>query len=220
MPIYRAQIVMPMFTGTPTDVVTNQLHFSRNGGASGDNTSMVAKIATAWRLAYPDTATGRVNWIDWPLAHVKVFNLDDPTPRVPEIISLGYGTAGTGQSPVPTEVATVLSFHAAPESGVPYQRLYNRIFLGALPSSAMTNSAVDAFPTLSASWVLAVRNLAISLADNLDSVDEDGLWVQISPSSVLLAPRPVVGGWVDNSPDTQRRRSVLATSRNPWVPTP
>lgn len=217
MPLFRAQIILPYFTGTPTDVSVNQLHFLFDTNTGLEPAAVASHCAAFYDDIYPAaTAASRANYIDWPLAHVKVFDLSQPTPRVPWVFNLGYANAGTAATPIPTEVATVLSFHAEPESGVRFQRLYNRIFLPmAGAASSMANSAVDAFPTLSTGWVTLVRNAAIALhaAANNTTV---GQWSQVSNATGLTAVRPIVGGWVDNSPDTQRRRSVLASSRNTW----
>nr|CRY96677.1 hypothetical protein [uncultured prokaryote] len=210
---------MPMFTNLPTDVIVNQLHFE----AAPEDIEEVGdeiwtNLKTFYTAIYGSANTARANYIDWTLMVVKVFKLSDPTPRIPWISpSFGF-TAGTAVTTIPTEVACVLSFHAAPQSGVRYQRLYNRIYLGAIVPSMMTASAVDDFPRFSTAFCTQVGNAARTL---LEAGELGGaLWRQVSNASGTQIAREVVGGWVDNGPDTQRRRSVLASMRNNWVPIP
>lgn len=205
-----------MFTGNPQDIVQNTFHFLCDVPVVQTTAVQIATRMTAFYQTAYGGPSSRVSYLDWALAHVRVFALAEPPPRVPYVAPLTI-TAGTGTSSVPTEVACVLSFHAAPESGVRFQRLYNRVFLGGIITGAMQASAVDAFPTFASTFITQVRTAAIGLADaNTTGIE----WVQVSNAGGLTAVRPIVGGWVDNSPDTQRRRSVLATSRNNWAPTP
>lgn len=215
MPIFRAQVILPFFTNLPEDVVVNQFHFF---AAIDDIDEVGDEIFTNlqqfYQTCYGASATNRANYIDWTRIVVKVFNLEDPTPRIPWVSPFMAFSAGTASTSVPTEVACVLSFHAAPESGVRFQRLYNRIYLGGLSNAWMTNSAVDEFPRLNTSQL----NVVITAAELLWTLGEAGgaRWRQYSEAGGAPINRVIVGGWVDNSPDTQRRRSVLATSRNPW----
>lgn len=215
MPLYRVQTIMPMFTNLPTDVCVNQFHFlATSEDLAATATSIAARLQTFWRDIYGTTQADRVNYIDWPNMVAKVFKLDDPTPRVPAIRNLGYTNAGTAVSTIPTEVACVLSFQAAPESGVRFQRLYNRVFIGGLPNVAFTGSAVDEFPRLSTAWTVKTN----SAMSNLRVANTSGLqWVQVSGATGAPVVRTIVGGWTDNGPDTQRRRSVLASVRTTWV---
>jgi len=217
MPLIRADCVFPYFTGTPTDVTMNTFHFyTDDWDPPATATLLRQRLTTFYGLVY-GAAAARVPYVDWPLAVCKMFDLSEPTPRIPVIQNLALTGAGTATAALPTEVAAVLSWHAAPESGVRYQRLYNRIFIGCAPSAWMAAAAVDAFPTFTTTAIANIRNAAIALRD----ADTLGLqWKQVSNAGGVTIARPVAGGWVDNSPDTQRRRGVLASSRNTWAPTP
>lgn len=214
MPLYRAQHVLPFFTNLPTDVVVNQFHFT-------NDTQNFAAVATEIRdriqgfmeAAYGAAGGSRVSYIDWPQAVVKVFNLADPTPRVPEVRACSY-SAGTVASAIPTEVAAVVSWHAAPESGVAFQRLYNRIYLGGVPAIWMSNGAADQFPRFTTTITAQIAAAASALLAENDGVTD---WVQVSNAGGVTAAREITGGWVDNGPDTQRRRSVLASLRDVWT---
>lgn len=209
----RSQIVFPFFTNLPTDVIVNQMHWESDVGATQATADLIAlRLRAFYDTIYGTSATSRVNYIDWPLVRVKVFNMQDPPPRVPAIGNPLFA-AGTGTSTVPTEVAAVMSYHAAPESGVRFQRLYNRIYIGGLRETAFTPSAVDGFPIFSSAFTTAVGTAAA----NLLAANTAGLlWRQASDASPGIFLRPITGGWVDNSPDTQRRRSVGASLRDIW----
>lgn len=218
MPLYRAQVILPFFTNLPTDVVVNQFHFNIAADDPDNGLTIYENLKTFYETAYGTTAASRASYVDWPQAYVKVFNLDDPTPRIPYESPPLFAGAGTNASTIPTEVACVLSFRAAAISGVRFQRLYNRVYLGALPSTAIIAGAADAFPRINPTFISSVISAAQGL---LAAGDSDGaIWSQVSNATGSAVPRTIVGGWVDNSPDTQRRRSVLATLRNNWSPLP
>lgn len=215
MPLFRAQVILPYFTNLPTDVVVNQFHFL------DDTTADFEVIAEDIRSQLSDFyeaiylgATHKVPYINWAAAVVKVFRLSDAPPRVPIILNLGLIGTATATTNIPTEVALVVSFHAAPQSGVRYQRLYNRIFLGGIPNAWLADATAAHFPRFSAATVSRIAAAAVLLTPNPLAATR---WVQVSQAGGVTAVRPISGGWIDNGPDTQRRRSVLADARTPWV---
>ncbi len=217
MTIYRAQMVLPYFTGNDRDVITNQFHFE---GIFADLPAAATEIATRlssfYQAFYPATGTNRVNYIDWENAYAKIFDLDDTSPRIPVIENGFWGSPGLNGSTIPTEVACVLSWQAAGVSGVPFQRLYNRIYLGGLPSFSIDLSTATTFPVFDATWTGTVLTGATALADLNDATCD---WVQYSTAGGVPVARAITGGWVDDSPDSQRRRSVDATAKTTWAPT-
>lgn len=215
MPMYQTQVIFPFFTNLPRDVAVNTFHFF-----SGDEDldSVADPIATAltafYAGVYTTGAAARVNYIDWTRIQYKTFNLEDPPPRVP-VIRTPTWTAATGASTIPTEVACVLSFHAAPESGVRFQRLYNRIYLPGIMPTHLSSSAVDEFPRFASTFISQITTAADGLAVPFGTPSV--AWTQVSRATGAIVGRPITGGWVDNSPDTQRRRSVGASSRTTWT---
>ncbi len=126
--------------------------------------------------------------------------------------------ASLGGLSMPAEVSIVLSFKAdyagLPERGPnktrPRATRRNRLFLGPWTSFAFQNdvntgkSVVKAQPTI----VGAAERLMAAGAGALDIVQ----WATYSQK--LHDAFRVVGGWVDNAPDTQRRRGEDATARS------
>lgn len=213
MALNRVQVVLPMFTNLPRDVIVNQFHFLSDVPGSQTTANLVAaKLLDFYETVYGTAGSGHAAYINWPGAHVRLFALNEPTPRVPYVASMAMA-AGSGATTLPTEVAAVASFHAAPESGVAFQRLYNRVFLGALNSAIMDGAAAANFPRFNAGFIGLVNT---AMEDLLAANTVGSEWVQVSNAGGVTEVRPIVGGWCDNSPDTQRRRSVGASVRTVW----
>lgn len=120
----------------------------------------------------------------------------------------------------PTEVAAVLSFHAnltgvLEESGAtrPRARRRGRVYIGPL---TITNSILGTAPPylLDPTLTASLREAAVKLKD--DAVNAGTPWAVWSRADATL--RPVLAGWTDNAPDTQRRRGPAPTTRVTWGP--
>ena len=123
---------------------------------------------------------------------------------------------------LPTEVAGVLSFHGSltdvpEEAGLirPKARRRGRVFIGPLNEIAITGD-VDPAPKLTTQFTAAMRSNATAMADRVEALAIGGgagtvRWCVWSRADETLYP--VVGGWTDDAPDTQRRRGQEAQSR-------
>lgn len=127
---------------------------------------------------------------------------------------LGPAAPATANVNMPTEVAAVLSFHGAitgvqEEAGAtrPRARRRGRIFCGPLTADAV-NITQDS-PKLTAGIRLALQEAAVVLMDVGDT--SGNFWSVWSRADQVLYP--VVGGWTDDAPDTQRRRGTASTNR-------
>ena len=207
---FRAQVVFPMFTNLPKDVLTNTFSFI---ALTPIGVETVATVATPWLADFYEVAYGSGgNMAAYMLpggAHVNWYDLDDPQPRQPHTVPLG-ATISLGSSEIPTEVAAVVSFQGDPVSGINQASRRGRIYLGALTNAHLEPGSGLAFPTLTIAAVTSFRNAAEGLMDASGS-SADVRWTVHSPT--LGTDAEVTNGWVDQSPDTQRRRSVDATSR-------
>lgn len=210
----RAQVTFPMFTNVPEDVITNTLYF--HNPASKPYATIVtdetANLAAFYTTIY--AAGLRANYVNWNGASIKWFNMADPQPRVPTIVPLGWSPTGSaGSTDVPTEVSAVLSFQGAAISGQPQARRRGRIYLGGLGPTALSTSTVAGFPLISNALLAAVSSAATALrAAAFTDGDDWSVWSQTDSQAVTIT-----NGWVDNSPDTQRRRGVLRTARTLWT---
>ena len=215
---YRLTQTIPYFTGLPEDVVTNTFHFDFTGVGDPtalDLTALEVQIDTFYSAVYAGASVGGMGQYMRPLlATRKIFNLDDPTPRIPiRESATGLLVATATSTPLPTEVSLVTSFQGAPLSGTPQARRRGRIYLGGLGAGSTAGTGTT-FPVPSAPFIAQVSAATDSLhANTLNNTEFE--WVVWSPTSV--ASVPITNGWVDNAFDTQRRRGQQATGRTSWV---
>lgn len=213
MPIIRTQVRLPFFTNMPGDEITNTFYFDSSivGDLSDIADDLQPLILAFYNGCY--ATTGMAGYVSLNNCSVRYYDMTDPEPRQPEIRPMNLSALNGSTTVVPTEVACVLSFHGAPQSGIPVARQRGRIYLGALDDLAITASGSSgSFPTISTAFRDAVTESAEDLRENTSAANAP--WVVFSRAATNVFE--VVGGWVDNSPDTQRRRSVDSTTRTLW----
>lgn len=207
MAIARCIATINYFTGLPEDVISNVFYWA---SVTPLDTDQAAGIVTRLNAFY--------NAIDAHLSPVLVpsslryrfYHMEDPEPRVPFYdvpgAGLTLGSAGTAE-----ESSVCLSYQAAPASGDPQARRRGRIYIGPLASTAITNGTSSAFSQISGTVRADLAAAAAILADQ----SEPHQWAVYS--TVDNVARQIVGGWIDNAVDTQRRRGRRATIRNNWI---
>lgn len=217
--IYQTNVSIPMYTGIPEDVIVNTFHWRFDESEPleyptiTDYGKLFDRLKTFYDAVYASVT--RADYTTGPMT-MKVYDLQQPTPHVPALVGT-RAFAGTGSgTTTPTEVSICLSIKADYINGVPQARQRGRIFIGgtAVP---LTSSTALAFPEITST---KRGQLAAACSALLSGALTDGwTWCILSPTQVK-ENKPnafdVVGGWVDNSPDTQRRRSVKATARTTW----
>lgn len=137
----------------------------------------------------------------------KWYDFDDPKPRVP-LRESGESTPALDRnvSTSPREVALVVSWHAEFTSGEPKARARGRTYLGPYTGGGTTTDSLVA-----SSLVEAAVSAATDLLDGVATITDSGhLCVHSVKDNDF---KPIVGGWVDNAWDTQRRRGTKATTR-------
>jgi hypothetical protein len=220
--IVRAQTVIPFRTGIPEDVVSNTMWFETAAGIdlAEAGEGIAVNIAAFYADVYAAIGgTGiQASYLRLTGAFTNFYDQGAPAPRVPYRVDLGLADAVTSNTRLPTEVACVLSYRASLENGVSAARRRGRIFLGGLGDGAVTmaSAASPYFPQFTTGFIAQVISAA---EDNLlnpttwgpDITGSDVIWSVHSRVDGFTAP--VVAGWVDNTPDTQRRRGVNATAR-------
>lgn len=132
----------------------------------------------------------------------------------PPIVTQFWTLATTAQAPGPQQLCCALSFHAndgsIPEHGPktrPKARYRGRLFLGPLGTTAQSSSGGNKCvvnPVLQADLKLIANQL-------LTAEPTWGVW---SRKDKIV--RPIVGGWVDDKLDTQRRRGTDPVARTNW----
>lgn len=207
---YRAQVVLQGKSGLPDDVYVNTFGFENVG--AGSQTLMADAIQDRLNRFYTEvvaqTGTTVASWLSGtlvnPEATIKIYDLGQAPPRVvferPLTLPLGAGAA------LPPEVAVTASFYGT--RSLPRQR--GRVYLGPIISSALEFSVnrIRVGSSLRTTLCHAMRRMSQFDANNIAE------WSVVSPTAV--AGYKVTAGWVDDAPDTQRRRGHAAQLRHTW----
>lgn len=211
-----AQVTVPYDSNIPRDASVNTWHFAGSDSAS----TMASNVQDRLEEFYgTDTSNGASimelysAYCNPALVRLKCYDMDEPQPRAPilnEIMTLANTTPSTTTS-LPSEVALCGSYYAAPESGVPVARTRGRIYLGPFNVNVATTTAQE--PSIPS---LATRTTVSLAMDRLATASTAGtIWVVYSKTDNQW--RNVVGGWIDDAWDTQRRRGTPATTRTVWT---
>lgn len=212
--------VMSNANGLPEDAVINDFAFRWIGTGNpieSDLNEVAGVVSGFYRTG---TTSAAVGWwisetIDRGATHqLEVYSISAGGSPIYTTDWLGPPTVGATDN-LPNEVAGVLSFHGdltgvLEESGAtrPRARRRGRVFIGPLIPAAVAIS--DPNPMLSTTFTATLRSKATAMYD--DAETKDWRWCVWSRANDELYP--VVGGWTDNAPDTQRRRGPKATGRN------
>nr|CRY96768.1 hypothetical protein [uncultured prokaryote] len=197
----------------PEDAIVNTFHFEGGSGLTGPDYENLQDMIADFYLGTPTGESyGISNMI--PSAAIngtmtyKIYDLDDPKPRAPVFEEQVDGVTGWGTGPsLPTEVALVMSMHAAPTSGEIQARRRNRIYLGPLVTATVSSGLVQS---------VYLDRIAAAARDMLQASNASVTWTWSIWSPTNSEGYPVTGGWVDNAFDTQRRRGISATTRQLW----
>lgn len=203
----HVQVVCPKDSGIAKDAIVNNFSFQIADGV-GDADWTIA-ITTRLREFYTSFGARMGGTLNWPGSKLKIYDRADPVPRVP----VYDGTFGMGDfappAQLPDEVALCLSFHGQFASGIKSARRRGRVFLGPWAASQVEPTGGTNGRPLAA-LVDAVKAAADTLMgyndDLIGGVANGVQWGVRTDQDDLTAP--VVGGWVDNSWDTQRRRGL------------
>lgn len=220
--LMRAMVTIPLDSGIPEDSIVNVFHFDGDDFSNPDAEyhEGVLDLLTAFYQAIDTVIFGQN--IASP-AVLKIYDLRDPTPRVPEYVDeivltpLASGIDLT----LPNEVSICASFQADAVSGQPQARRRGRVFLGPIHYAAAEMVGSQARPTAAARTAIANACDAMAAGYELP-VTGSVKWSVYSPrtdqtSTIDDAFHDVTNGWVDNAFDTQRRRGGAPTTRTLWA---
>jgi hypothetical protein len=208
MPIYRCQVAIPADTGIGRDAVVNNWGFFSIQGAAG----VLDDIDGPLKAFYDGWANYRASLADWKNSRLKLYDMSQPIPRAPVadvLLPLSTSEAATN---LPGEVALCLSFQAARVSGAPQARRRGRIYLGPFASVANVSSTGRPDSTMRTAILASAESFRSAMAGTATG------WHVISqPKPTMpMTSSPVVGGWMDDAWDTQRRRGVAPLTRVPF----
>lgn len=212
MTLHRFDVILQSTTGVPADNTVNTWKFSGGDGVTDyDN---VRDMLADFYTVPPDTEGSSGNSVAgfFPdelistTALVRAYNLEEDPPRVP-VYESSFTIPSISPNPaLPTEVALVLSYQGSPESGTPQARRRNRVYIGPFSTTALGATPGRPSALLTETMTGAARRLK-----EASDASVSWEWVWHSPTTGGIGI--IVGGWVDNSWDTQRRRGLDPSSR-------
>lgn len=212
MATFRAQVILPTVSNLPQDVITNTYSFTELTlvGLEDAANLITPLLADLYEGVY---AAGRsmANYVLTTQARVQWYDLSAPAPRVPYILPMTF-TPNVAATTVPTEVACVLSFQADRENGEAQARRRGRVYFGGLATNWLTQAGAN-YPTFNATVGSGIGTAAAAfeVAVRTTTGTRWSVWSPTAGESSFIT-----NGWVDNTPDTQRRRGLVASSRAVW----
>lgn len=211
----RAQVIFPTRTGLPRDRVTNTLYFFNTSEGTYEAAAEVIALLLEefyeglWASPYQPASWMRPDLGPW----VNFYDMSAPEPRTPYRVDIPGGGFSGAASIVPSEVTTCMSFHGAPINGQSQARRRGRIYLPGVTAAYLEQETAGAYPTFVDGWLTRVNTEAASLQAASGSAEVG--WTVFSQVAGTYAP--VVGGWCDEAPDTQRRRGQDSQERISWT---
>lgn len=152
------------------------------------------------------------NLITWYLLDGHLDGTPHGAPIRQDLWTLGSTDSGS----LPDEVAAVITYQRAYGSDVefgpgvrPRARDRGRLYIGPFGPLALGQDSVTKEPFVAAALGPVLEEAALHLI-----TDSSSMWSQWSRANATTAP--VVGGWVDDAFDSQRRRGNKPTARVLW----
>ena len=209
----HAVVRMPYVTGLPRDVSINTFNITDPDASALD---IVAVWGPALTDYYTDTYDGHriadyLSPVIVPDAcSIEFYEPNLATGAIGEPINITPLDLGlvSDEGPMPLEVAICNSQRAAGGIGLSGARRRGKHYLGPWGNEVTTTSDVG-LPAPANVVLNTIRLASVNLLLIGDTLDGD--WAVWSRSDAAMFP--VVGGWIDNEFDTQRRREVDATLR-------
>lgn len=215
----RVIVTLPAASGVGRDAVVTDFTFS------SATPNVLTALAAFYNTTHPTWATAVSGYLSPTLSRATgagvfhVYDLSVPLtsggPAGPPIQTATWTLGGGGGTPLPSELAVVLSYHAADTSipehapgARPRSRYRGRCYIGPLTTTALNQDATSHRPTV----LQAVRETITASAVALLAAEPT--WSVWSRKDKMQ--RTVVGGWVDDAWDVQRRRGEDPVVRTNW----
>lgn len=225
--IFKAEVILPSLTGILADAVVMDFVLSDDSATGNDPD---AAIPALFNTAAPTSAHPLAYYINdsrdrsTDACKIRYYDITthlDGSHTGPPFSETSWTLgASAGSNALPDEVAIVASFHAdlsgVPEfdgSTRPRARRRGRVYIGPLNQTPMAvdSTTHDVFVSGPTMTNINAQFAQFATALNTGTNSFWGVW-----SKKDAAVRRVLGGWVDNSFDSQRRRMAKATARPQW----
>jgi len=218
--IQRVSVVFQRLSGLPHDEVVNNWYFDT---AAHDVVS--AAVIEAGLVAFYTALAGKLTNNILSSYNFNWYNITTLPSGPPWRVTPATIGGTMGSNPNPDQIAIVLSFHAdltgVPEfSGTgpgsrPAQSRRGRIYIGPTDQTTLFVDTTHRRTVIQPTTVTAIT--AAASAFQLVCKDGGSVSHWVVYSKALHTIHPVVGGFVDNEWDTQRRRGEPATTRTTWT---
>lgn len=233
-PTLRADVAFPMASGIPEDAVHNVWHFEVPDDDHEDAMTVITSIIEFFYNADPGAGASIAGHMAGLVLHatleptVTFYEIpEDPGPVGAPVGETEFSAFAPNDiiPPLPSEVAVCLSMHGSlaglsesvPGAPVgpagdthPRARRRGRLFLGPLSQGAADTTSGRPL----AQFRENIGIVAASVRDSAGLAAAGVSWAVFSPTNWDTVP--VIGGWVDDAFDTQRRRGVAPTTRDVW----
>lgn len=216
MPTYRIQATRMAASTIPADAMVNTMHVNTGTPASESDFETIGTLVHTFFNAVNTAPIQRgirhllSSRSVGPSMTIKIYDEDDPLPRMPHFERVYSMIAAANEPQFPTEVAICLSWAGLPRSGWNVQSLRNRFYIGGLRDSIITETGH--IP------LVVQQQILMAAADLYNGLEAAGLgwgWIGYSPKKDQ--GWEIAGFSVDNAWDTQRRRGPDPTNRQIWV---
>lgn len=221
-------VKLPRVSGVPRDVVENTFAFTKAGSTDID----LAQLGTQLQKFYnrDNSITGGTRKVAQYInetvsralpTHIEMYDIDVPGPPIHDTtFTLAAVLSGSESSCLPDACAMGVTIHAdlstvSEHSGAtrPRARRRGRFFVGPLIAAEMVDTTSGVPRIGSGPRDTAGFSIVNTMGDCFDFAGAQlCVW-----SRVDHALRPVVGVWIDNRFDTQRRREEEASSRSVYL---
>jgi hypothetical protein len=228
MGIAHCQVVIPSYTNLPADSVVNTWTFSGSGTAIDVATAATPNLKTFYIGNGGVALTGYFSQ-DLQTSSIlfKWYRLSDTSATTPDVTGPGVGhgspiltvpvsgASGSG-TPLPDQCAVALSMHGvthdlAEHSGPgprPAARHRGRVFLGPFGTGAVGVDTANHGAVVIPGLMNYLKDGATALMSDTTGTNDLSIW-----SRKNNAVYSVVGGFIDDRFDTQRRRAHKSTFR-------
>lgn len=210
--IIRAMAVFQGKSGFAEDQFVNTFHFLGDGTYDEDAILAADHVGKFYENVTDPVQFNAIGgflspWIERDYL-IKTYDLSIPPIRVPTNWPHTLPAAISANGP-PEESAVCLTLHGSVPPASARRR--GRLFIGPLCNTGIVQSTTAARSGVSTDIIAALTVAAAGLADRPLLT-----WV-IRSTKPTVNYVPIVGGYVDNALDTQRRRGPDSTSRVAWI---
>jgi hypothetical protein len=219
--LVRCEVRWKRTTGVASDDQLNTFFVSSATEGTAP-LSDAAQGAAANMRNYLDSRMPASLFTSTPIAEVTTFNMLDPEPRVPiEVITMDTVSLSAAQA-LPEEVSLVVSFQGVPISGQSMRQRRGRMYLPTMVVTELddntstiwkdnaVSNAVDMMTAIKSDLEAASCHLVVF--SRVAAAAAGGTLLNQARAGATI----VTNGWVDNEPDTQRRRGRPGGTKTVW----